>query len=341
MGGFGCGNLGDDAIFEGMRVHYPELIQIYVNYPTVKESVNYATIIKTGFPDSANNGELIIGGGGIFHSRGAIEDFIRVATRAKERKMKVSIRRVGAEYIQSDYEDVSKELCNIASFVSVRSKESAEILLKLGCKATVERDYTYDLILPEKGSILPDFQKNIPIVGLVTGGIDLSKIAKLVEILTVDLGIGPHMCNLVHVPHTRHYTDWETNDVIGGEILRSTIHFYHSDRETRFKQLLYPETPSNLLGIYKSLSGVIGMRYHSFIFSELIGIPLFGIVSGLKATSYFEENLCKDSVWVDAGADMEEYVEKLFIWLKKIKNSYSPPIYDVWDKYVNNWKWKK
>ena len=125
--------------------------------------------------------------------------------------------------------------------------------------------------------------------------------------------------------------------MIGGEILRSTIHLYHSDRETRFRQLLYPETPTNLLGIYKSLDGIIGMRYHSFIFSEMVGIPLFGVASGLKATSYFEENTPKDSVWVDAGAGMKEYVAKLFDWLKKIKTLHSSSIYEVWDQYVEGW----
>lgn len=348
MGGFGCGNLGDDTIFEGMRVSYPNLIQIYVNYPTVKENVDYSTIIQKGFPKDAEKGELIIGGGGIFHSREAIEDFIKVANRAKERKMKVSIRRVGAEYVQSDYEDVSKELCESAYFISVRSKKSSEILSRLGCKAEVECDYAYDVPLPTVGSIfefskktIPNSSIKIPTIGVVTAGTDLTKIAKIVEILTVDLGIGPHMCNVVHVPHTRHYTNWRTNDMVGGEILRSTIHLYHGDRATRFRQLPYPETTTNLLGIYKSLDGVIGMRYHSFIFSEMTNTPLFGVVSGLKATSYFEENSPKDSVWVDAGVGMEDYVEKLFVWLKRIKPLHTPEIYEVWDQYVEGWRGEK
>lgn len=346
MGGFGCGNLGDDAIFEGMRTTYPNLVQIYVNFPTVKENINYSTIIENGFPKDAEKGELIIGGGGIFHSRSAIENFLEVINKAKERKMKISIRRVGAEYIQSDYEDISKELCKTAYFISVRSKKSAEILLKMGYKTEIEHDYAYDVPLPDKGSTLPDFSEKtipnskikMPIIGIVTAGTDLPKIAKLVEILTVDLGIGPHMCNVVHVPHTRHHTDWRTNDVLGGEILRSTIHLYHGDRTKRFRQLPYPETPTNILSIYKSLDGVIGMRYHSFIFSEMVGIPLFGVASGLKAITYFKEKSPKNSVWLDAGAEMNEYVEKLFIWLKKIKPLHSPAIYEVWNQYVEGWK---
>jgi len=336
MGGFGCGNLGDEAIFEAMRLEFPDLIQIYVNTPQVgwdgrsynlskisEQYTCYSDLIQNGFPREARDGELIIGGGGILHSCGAVEDFVKVALQAKKRNMKISIRKIGAEYLQPDFHDITKDLCSMAYFISVRSKKSAEILRSIGVpKVNIEKDYTYNFNRThfEKEQFDLKFDLKSPVIGIVTAGNDdISKISEIIRYLTVNKNIGVPLCNVVHIPHCRHFVDLVTNDMVAGEILWSSISVYFGDRLKRYYNAPFPGSVWRLLNLYTKVDGIIGMRYHSFIFSEILNIPLLGVSSGGKATAYFEEQTRKNAIELKSSCSPEELTEKLKKFFEFIK----------------------
>lgn len=328
IAGYGTGNLGDDAIFQGLLKEHPKAVQIYVNLPSHKNNIWYGDIQKNGFPEEATNGELIIGGGGIFHSRQAIVDFLSVVEKAKLRGMKVSIRKVGAEYLSYDYAEEAIDLCRCAHFVSVRSKRSKEILDAIGaCNVKEDKDYAYNLVNDvEIESIkFPSFPTNRPTIGLVTAGNrdDLDKIAKIIKFLTTDFGFGDIMCNVVHIPHCRHYVSASTNDVVTGEMLWSMVDIYHAKRYDKFKLMQFPDSCLKLLNAYTKVDAIIGLRYHSFIFSELVKKPLLGLTAGAKAETYFNENKRKNSASIDIGRPLEDLLEAVFQFcarLKKLSN---------------------
>jgi len=292
---YGAGNLGDNAIFTGVRKEFSNSIQIYANVPSHQPNIWYADVIENGFPELNEDCELIIGGGGIFYSEQATKDLFTLVKRALERNMKISIRKVGTEYLSYTWVPWAKKVCDAAYFVSTRSRKSAEILKSIGVKdVIVERDYAYNLT-KEDANVedieFPTFNNSRPIIGIITGGnlSGLEKVVQIIKFLLTDYGIGDTMCNVVHIPHTRHYVSPQGNDVVTGEMLWSMIDIYHDARYERFKLLPFPETDLKLLNAYTKVHGILGMRYHSFVFSEIIEKPLLGFTSGLKAKTYFEE----------------------------------------------------
>jgi polysaccharide pyruvyl transferase WcaK-like protein len=229
--------------------------------------------------------------------------------------MEISVKRIGAEYLLPDFEDVVKELLTKVSSISVRSSRSAEIIKKLGFDCILDRDYAFDLDMKSFVSDeveFPKFEEDRPLIGVVTAGNnDLSRLVWMLRILTIKEIEEFPICNFIHIPHVRHYTDWRTNDVIGGEILWSGINIYHGKRWLRYQKLPFPETVEKLLNSYLKVDGIIGMRYHSFIFSQMVDKPMLAIVDGSKAEGYFLDNKRNMTVPISGDADEETYVNSI------------------------------
>lgn len=327
---YGTGNLGDDAIFTGVKREFSDAVQIYANVPSHQPNIWYADIIENGFPDQFGDHELIIGGGGIFYSEQSTKDLLAIVKRALEKNMKISIRKVGTEYLSYVWAPWAKKVCEAAYYISTRSKKSAELLRAIGAKdVIVDRDYAYDLTAEDakiEDVEFPKFNNQRPIIGLITSGnlSGLENVVQIIKFLLTDYGIGDTMCNVVHIPHTRHYVSPKGNDVVTGEMLWSMIDIYHDFRYERFKLLSFPENDLRLLNAYTKVNGILGMRYHSFIFSEILEKPIFGFTSGLKAKTYFEETERKKYESGDEKSrigycDSVAVEESLDVILRKVK----------------------
>jgi len=102
-------------------------------------------------------------------------------------------------------------------------------------------------------------------------------------------------------------------------MLWSGIDIYHGKRWLRYKQLPFPETVYKLLNAYTKVDGIIGMRYHSFIFSELRNIPLLAVVDGQKAKGYFIDKHPENTVDVSGSASEDEIKEKVRLFVSILK----------------------
>jgi hypothetical protein len=322
FGAYGTNNLGDDAIYEGIKKEIGDVIQIYVNKSNVSNSVWYADLLENKYNFSNDADELIIGGGGLFHSRNAIVDYVKIVDKALITKMEVSIQGVGVEGLQDDYLIEAKELCSRCSKIVVRSKKS-QILLqeKLNIKSELRKDFAYNI--KENSITIPSFENNLPIIGFITGGNEdkesIEKISNIIEFFTVGGGV---VANFLHIPHSKSYVNYKNNDVVTGEIIWSNISIYHANREGRYKIMPFVSSPQQLLSIYQQVDGIIGCRYHSMIFSEMMKKPLLGFISGLKTQSYFDENQRDNSRGINFNLPVETLINetKNFIKLmEKIK----------------------
>jgi len=318
FGAYGTGNLGDEAIFQGLmnEVSPEEVIQIYVNVPTYPKNLNYDDMLKHRNLLLKPGDTFIIGGGGLFYNKENLINMNNLANTAIRHGMKFQIRGLGCEGDARNEKALIQKLCSKASLIEVRSKESKRILEDYNIdKVILTKDFAYNLKPDTEAAkkIFPAFKSNYPTLGLSTGGNrdDIDKLSYIIRYLTF------RKVNILHLPHCRHYTDRYCNDVATGEMLWSNIAVWCGERINTFKLLPYAEKPETLLGAYHLVDGVLGMRYHSFIFSEVANKPIFGLTSGSKATNYFIEH--PDKPYLDIGKSKEELLGSIQGFLRRLK----------------------
>lgn len=322
FGAYGTNNLGDDAIFLGLQKTYPNdrVIQVYVNRPSVMDSIFYDDIRAETF---TKKDTLIIGGGGLLHCKHAVDDYLRIAKMATTSGAKVLIRKIGTEGLRPDFAAETKELFSLATSASVRSKKSLEYLEYNGIsskKVTVEKDFAYEL--SGKGRTFKDIRSEFqhqdwPLIGLVTAGNKegVEAISYVVsELILAEVG-----CNIIHIPHCRSYVNQYNDDLITGEQIWTSIGVYHANKLWRYKTSSMPQDPYELFDRYAQVDGIIGYRYHSFIYSHIMKKPLLGIVHGDKPLAFFDET--KYGSFVFANRSKEELLEQCKLFVKNIKTN--------------------
>lgn len=314
-GAYGSNNNGDNAIFEGMRKEIPNIKQLYLNKTLEPKSLCYGDIIdgRTEFDNEAN--ELIIGGGGLLYHKGAVETHIKLAEIAISNGMRVSIQGLGCEDIKPEYYNEVQKLASLASYISVRSKRSQELLSSLNIRSNLRKDFAYNL----EGFKLTDIKipenkrKGVLNIGLTTNtivGENFDKLCAIIRELLWDV-------NIYHIPHSKAYVSIDNNDIITGNKLWSSIDVYHSDRENWFTLLPYYNVPNNVLTMYSQLDAIIGFRYHSFIFAELNNKPCFGFTTGDKFETYFKEK--NSNSYIDFNEPFDIILDKTRAFIKSIK----------------------
>ena len=288
FGAYGTNNVGDEAIFEGLRSLHKCVVPIYVNKARVAPSVWYADLLegRCSFPTGA---KLILGGGGIMFSREAVLDMISLAKLARSAGCIVEMARVGFEAAQENYFGDIQDLLGLCSRVTVRSTVSQQILQKIcGVQVVVERDFAYELRNVVDSTPAPP-RADMPTVGVVLSG-DVfgsryTAISRTIEQFTV----GENRTLFRHIPHSRAYVDPRNNDCIVGQYLWSSISVYHAAREDRFVLEDFTNDPNVVLTTYKKLDGVISERFHGLIFADILGLPLLALSGGLKNESFVRD----------------------------------------------------
>lgn len=320
-GSYGTGNLGDDAIFSGLKNEYYGhacITQIYISKQTHVNGISEEDLLLKGFK---NGDMLIIGGGGLFHSELNSSNILKMAQDAKSKHMEIIMKSVGLEAVQGEWEKDVREVMKLCSSISLRSNRSLKLIGKMGFsnpeKFVFERDLAYNIRpnIAEAKKIFPEFEDDLPVIGIATAhNGNMEPIGDYIRHLMTDF-------NLLHIPHCKHYTDQENNDLASGHLLWSNMNIHLFDRLKRYKRLTFPDDPETLLGIYHLLDGMVGYRYHSFIFSEMAGTKLYGMPCGDKAIGYFEDHPgYKYKGPVDSHDDLADEMKKLFHETHKTKS---------------------
>lgn len=306
FGGYGRNNLGDEAIFQGAKKLYPGIIQLYVNVSREPNAIWYADLLtgKVKFDDKAT--ELIIGGGGIAHCKGNIEDLHAMAVLAKAQGMRVSIQRVGLEGAHISFERELKQLLGIADSISVRTETSRQIALDLGVDTIVEQDFAYELDIA-----VPHNEHNDPTIGVSLGELK----EKDFPIVANNLKVILKHANVDFMVHSKAYVSHTNHDLITALKLQTMLDLWQDNGVRLNNFTIFDRGRVNLLmQHYKGCNGVYTTRYHGMIFADMAKVPMLTTSTTLKTRSFFEDKTAVNKhrmITIDQEQQIEAWVKEV------------------------------
>jgi len=300
-GAYGTNNVGDEAIFDGLRTHFPGCIQLYINQPRVPGSVMVYRMLRGKNPFRSSD-RLIIGGGGLLYDRPAVQVMVDLAVRVREVGGCVDVLGIGCESAKESYHDVIRMLVDQAETVTVRSTTSQQILQEI-TGAACERQNDFALSLPAPRYMPPDVDSSVPRIGLVTTSDpreDISVLASMVKDFTGPDAPGGRV-HFVHIPHSR--ASRNNNDVIIGHTLWSSIGIFTRNRDLFFHLEPFSADPATVLRTYATLDGVMTARFHGMVFAHLTGLPVLSMRAHTLKNQSFIEDYPRDGFFTASSAN--------------------------------------
>lgn len=277
-GAYGTNNVGDEAIYEGIKVHYPQCIQIFINKTHVQGALWYWDVIRQ---DEFFRGDdlLIIGGGGLLYARQAVIDMINLARKARAAGATVHLLGLGCEAAQPEYYAEIRTLVSLASKVTVRTSLSRAILRDIcGSEPEQQEDFAFSLrqyVAPGAGSVGRRAR-----IGVVTGGdmrVSYAELVAAIRSVTEQLPVERREVNFVHIPHSMAYVSPANNDLTVGHGLWSSVGMATPHTDDYFTVDSFTPNPLERLRRYRDLDGVISARFHGLIFAEIVGVPALAL----------------------------------------------------------------
>lgn len=289
FGGFGCNNVGDEAIGLGVSLSENAILMHVNKGRDGIQSVPYHDFFNMN-KRFVKGDKLIIGGGGLLHCQGVVKDYNRMVDIAIGQGVKdIEIRAIGVEQNFEPYIDEVKKLLSRVNKITVRTSTSQRILEKIGFLAQYEKDFAFRLKNKIDTSKESE-QHYYPRIGVITSGspgpFDENHQFKELITLIKKHTLGANSFEFVFIPHSKAYVSWKNNDYLIGQYLWSSCDIYYYNRENLVKVREFTNDPLDVLSYYHSLDGLITYRFHGLIFSELTNIPVICAAPGVKAQSY-------------------------------------------------------
>jgi len=271
-GAYGTGNLGDDLILRSVLDLYKDRPTTVVAYgaPKLEERIQF--ILHHEFVRSTREyvspgDELVFAGGGLFWADVHIGEMCTCAEEVLKAGGTVRMERAGAQGVEIDPQ-LSKRLLSLCSRVTVRDRESVEIVNRLDpkIKCEYERDFVFEL----KSEFSPLRRESKLVIGLSHSAQsffhDAKHREKTIELYSRVAKASQSFAEFVYVPHVRHYNVISENDVIFGE-------YFWQGSGGLIRSLPMPENIIELVNIYRGLDGLVAWRYHALVLAVRAGIP--------------------------------------------------------------------
>jgi polysaccharide pyruvyl transferase WcaK-like protein len=294
IGGYGCGNIGDEAILSvmlddlrtlGVRprvvsVNAPETTQIH---DVRAYAASLVSVGRALFEADA----LVIGGGGIFsrYMGPRSRQLPPLAGVAKALRRRVVFRALGV--YASTPPDVARALVGAmrrADFVSVRDEASVAALRSFGLRRDVVVEDDPALRLPAPIAMA---ERNGRTVGLALRRVrDAQEQRRLErEFVAVIDGLVERAIVPFLLPFSRHPSEaMEQDDAYAQELIA------RSRRPEICRIAPAGLRPSEMLELVRSLDGIVAMRFHAIVFASLAGVPAVAIPYDDKCRSFLEDH---------------------------------------------------
>lgn len=315
-GAYGAGNLGDDLILKSALQQYKEEECRVIAYgtPRLKEVadnyIGFNEFISSPASYFSAGDVLIFAGGGLFWAGIHVEQMARAALAAADAGCDVRIERIGAHGFHVSIEAV-RQLCAIASFVSVRDRNSVDLFRRYQVtdKAVYEPDFVLALEgVPERRmAAKPAIALNHSASPFFHEEEHRSKTLRIYGELSARFA---GAVDFYYVPHVRHFSVIDQNDVIYGE-------YFWNASKGRIQPIPFPASVEALLEHYAGMNGAIGWRYHLQVLATLFGIPsaYLGQLDEHKYLAFAKEH---DLPIIDLDAPEDEVISSAAQFIGKV-----------------------
>ena len=275
IGAYGFGNMGDEAILQGIleEMNNKENIDVVSATPRETEALHGVRAVLVKNIDYTKYSTVVFGGGG--YSPGSYEPVMKIWLRLKERGARLIVKVVGPSPEIAGKEDfgpdelgieqkiILSEILENADYFSVRTYKDLErvkMYTNVDKEIKVETDPAYNISFSkEKGRELLKrfgFSTQDKLCGVSVAKFGYREgVKNFIENYKRDF-------TLVPIPMCRHYYAGFENDVI---LLREYFKQLKLLSNNTTKWMKYPFTPSELKSVLSNLTYLITARKHAMV----------------------------------------------------------------------------
>jgi polysaccharide pyruvyl transferase WcaK-like protein len=307
VGGYGYGNVGDEAMLGGLlRLLAGKRVTVVSRRPATTTSMYGVPAVSIGAAAVSllSHRTVLIGGGSLFaREMGRAGRLLpRFGLLARFLGRRVAIVGVGLDASTPESAaPLVRRLFAAATPVVVRDRASAQLLASWDVPAAVGPDLSayLDPSAPEVGERLlrsAGLDPERPIVGLCLTAIDALLADAVAIAVAACVGALPGL-QFCFIPMSRHPFVPAHDDVTFARRLQELA--------PSIRILEGAENPADLLSVFAHLSVAVCMRYHSLLFAARSGVPIVPIAYAPKCRVWLEEHGLA-SVTPDATAIREQ-----------------------------------
>jgi polysaccharide pyruvyl transferase CsaB len=292
IGGYGCGNLGDEAILSVLAGEWRD--ERHVRVVTANAVQTRALHGLDAVPAAPQHllpalrraDAVVIGGGGIFSGYMGKRSMSLplLALMALGAHKRVVFRALGA--YRSTPRPIARALVSAmerAHFVSVRDRASLDALEAFGLRrhAILEPDPALRLQPRPHGVALPGRAVGFALRRVRDAGLQVRVQSDLIAQINAVTGTGT---NALLLPFSRHPTVPLEDDFDYAMELRAG-----SELPSSVSVVDTALHPTQMLDIIASLERLVAMRFHAAVFGHIAGVPTDIIAYDDKCASFAEE----------------------------------------------------
>lgn len=289
IGGYGYGNLGDEAMLAGLltRLDRERVTVVSRNPPRTTAAHGVRSIpIHLAPLALVSHRSVVIGGGSLFgRDMGRIgrmlPAFGAIAGRLGKR---VELVGIGLDDVAPTDRSV-RRLLRLSARVVVRDRRSLDLARRWGIEATLEPDLSAAMPAahPDAGRDLlrssgVDLRR--PVVGLCLTAVSPALARDALEAVSAAIDRLAEV-EFVCVPMARHPRVPAHDD---GVLARRLAVL-----RPRVRVLDVPDDPATTLSAFGWLDAAVCMRFHSLVFAERSGVPIVPIAYASKCSAWLAE----------------------------------------------------
>jgi polysaccharide pyruvyl transferase WcaK-like protein len=304
LGGYGVGNVGDEAILAGLLAQLPAVgrLRVVSRDPTETRTLHgVAAVSPLGvLPALAASDVLIVGGGGIFSSdTGPFGRFIPLVCRvARLRGLRLVFHGLGV--YSSTPPSLLRSIVRLGPAIesfSVRDSASLETLGRAGLAVQRVADLSESLSPAEARStreflISSGIDPDRPSVALCLTRLN-EPLGRFLEATVPELVAALPNIQFCFLPISHHPTRNRHNDLMFGRVL--------AERCPEINLIEGGHHPALVLGLFRHFAAAVCVRFHSYLFASRMNVPIVALPYAEKCESWLAEQGLGGCAWTPAA----------------------------------------